>query len=149
MEFLNIFENMPGWFAGQGLMFWTAAGAVALGVTLILSAGYIQFKRIRTKPVLTFTPDLAEKPEPLEIPAEVPLDPQLNDDYQKSPEWLGTTTGKADSGELSLLLARLRKAADRLDVHQRSCGQHPVESVESPLKESREGVDYLFRTGTG
>jgi len=149
VEFLNIFENMPGWVAGQGVMFWTATGAVALGITLILSAGYIQFKRIRSKPVLTFTPDLAEKPEPLELPAEVPLEAQLNNDYQKAPVLLGTATGKADSREICLLLARLRKAADRLDGHQRSCGQHPVESVESPLKESREGVDYLFRTGTG
>jgi hypothetical protein len=149
VEFLNVIENTLGSIADQGIMFWSATGAVALGVTLILAAAYIQVHRIRSKSALPVTPDLAEKPAPVEMPVEVMVKPELKNDYQKPLVWLGTATGEAYSEELSLLLARLRKAADRLDGYQRSNGQHPVDSAESQLKESREGVDYLIRTGTG
>ena len=149
MEFLNVIENTLERFSDQGFMFWSATGAVALGVTLILAAGYIQFQRIRSKSVPQVATDLAEKPEPVALADEVPSKGKLNSDVQKELVWLGSTSKEADSGELRLLLTRLRKAADRLDGFQRASDQHPPETVESPLKESREGVDYLFRTGTG
>ena len=149
MEISNILENTLGSIAGQGFMFWAATGAVALGVTLILAAGYIQFQRIRSKPVPQVATDLAAKPAPAVLPDEVPSESKLNSDDQKELIWLGTPIKEANSGELRLLLARLRQAADRLDGFQRASDKHPSTSVESPLKESREGVDYLFRTGTG
>ena len=149
MEFPTAIENTLGRFADQGIMFWSATGAVALGVTLILAAGYLQFQRIRSKAGRPKITDLAAEPEPVDIPAELPLDTELNSGPQKALVWLGTNTGEANSEELSHLLCRLRKAADRLDSYQRTCGRQPADSTESPLKESREGVDYLFRTGTG
>lgn len=149
MEIANVIENTLGKLADQGYMFWSATGAVALGVTLILAAGYIQFQRIRSKSDPQVATDLAEKPEPAVLPDEVHSEPKLNSDDQKELIWLGTAIKESNSGELRLLLARLRKAADRLDGFQRAIDQHPVASIESPLKESREGVDYLFRTGTG
>ncbi len=149
MEISNVIENTLGRFSDQGYMFWSATGAVALGVTLILAAGYIQFQRIRSKSVPQVATDLAEKPEPVVLPDEVPSKAKLNINDQKELVWLDSTSKEADPGELRLLLTRIRKAADRLDGFQRASDRHPPAPVESPLKESREGVDYLFRTGTG
>ena len=148
MEFSNLIENTLGRVADQGFMFWTATGAVALGVTLILAAGYIQFQRIRSNSRAPQAPAPAENPELVQLPAETPLDPKMNEALQKPLVWLGTSGEEGNSEELGLLLDRLRKAADRLDAFKGSSGEIPPESHESPLKESREGVDYLFRTGT-
>lgn len=149
MEFLNVIENTLGRFADQGFIFWSATGAVALGVTLILAAGYIQFQRIRSKSRSPGITDLSEKPDPVALPPEASLEPILNEESQKPFVWLGEPTGEENSEELGFLLARLRKAADRLDAFQRTRGKHQEKSSESSLKETREGVDYLFRTGIG
>ena len=63
----------------------------------------------------------------------------------------GSVSGSVEqnSRELLLLLARLRSVSDRLDDFRRTYRHVPLDWVESPLKDSRDGVDYLFRTGTG
>ncbi len=149
MEFLNIIESALGRFAEQGYMFWSATGAVALGITLLLTAGIVQLRRFHSRSVLPMVPDLDEMTEPIEIPVEVDLAREVKAETQQEPIGLHSASEVVNPEELNLLVARLRKAADQLEDYSRSeMGMLP-QSFESPLKETREGVDYLFRTGTG
>ncbi len=150
MEILNIIESALGRFAEQGYMFWSATGAVALGITLILTAGIVQLRRFHSRSVLPIIPDLDQKTEPIETPVEVDLALEMKPEtQQKEAIGLNSTSEKVNAEELHPLLARLRKAADQLEDYSRSQVEMLPQSTESPLKETREGVDYLFRTGTG
>jgi len=133
----------------QGVMFWTAAGAVALGITLILISGVIQFRRLRGRA----TGQISEVPEYCAKPAHKVLDVPLN---QESPRATDASAEKTmpgqfeeNSGELLLLLARLRSAADQLEDYRHARLAAPHGPAQSSLKESCTGVDYVFRAGTG
>jgi len=161
--------------ADQGLMFWSATGAVALGTTLIFSAGILHLRKWRHRPSGKESSVPAANPgaEPFaEIAAEyaagqaaehntepVPVmaapDPaetlprrKMTAEIPKSPSRSAFASEKANSREMFLLLARLRSAADQLEDYRRAHGENPGPAGESPLKESLDGVDYLFRTGT-
>lgn len=135
--------------ANQGFMFWSAAGAVALGCTLVLTSGFIHFRRLRSRSGGPVLPTEIALPEPVIIPADIPLDQEMNEEPQKSAPEPVSRSNEPNTRQLRLLLSRLRTAADRLENFQHSSRTVPAKSAESPLKESTEGVDYLFRTGTG
>jgi hypothetical protein len=145
MELASVWRSM----ADQGLMFWLASGAVALGVTLILCAGIIQIRRLRGR----FVGKVSSLQE-----TKVPVVHKSTNQakiQEKSLENLNTLEApgprpeEMDSQELYLLLARLRSAADRLEKYRLFTRQNPASQAESPLKAYRDGVDYLFRAGTG
>ncbi len=135
--------------ANQGFMFWSATGAVALGFTLVLTSGFIHFRRLRSRNGGPILPTEMALPEPVIIPADIPLDQEMIEGHQKTAPEPGSGSPRPNTRQLRLLLARLRTAADRLEDFQHSSQPVPGKSTESPLKESTEGVDYLFRTGTG
>lgn len=137
------------YLSGQGLMFWTATVAVALGITLILTAGHLQWRRLRrgsAKPVFAVR---ASKRTTLADPAPEPAvrDMELpNKNFQiptSSPDQ------NLDPHEMGVLMARLRIAADRLASFQGSRLATPAILTDSQLKEDRPGVEYLFRAGKG
>lgn len=135
------------YLSGQGIMFWTATVAVALGITLILTAGHLQWRRLRRRtaePVFAVRaakratnsdpePDFLEK-EQKNNNLHIPSPPAY-----ESP----------DPQEMGYLMARLRIAADRLAGFQSSRLQTPSILPDSHLKEDRPGVEYLFRAGKG
>ena len=130
-------------------MFWSASGAVALGVTLILTAGIIQVRRLRTRACRPAVPNPADLPEPVAKVADIPLGGEMKEDSRKSPTGPGSRAEEQKDQESRLLLARLRHAVDRLEEFQRIRRDMPRKSAESSLKGCHGGVDYLFRTGTG
>jgi len=135
--------------ANQGFMFWFATGAVALGFTLVVTAGAIHFRRLRSRSGRHDLAATVALPEPMAIPADIPLNMEMNEESQKDALGPGSVSIEPNSRQLRLLLTRLRTAADQLEDLRQSSRPGPSKSAESSLKESPEGVDYLFRTGTG
>lgn len=159
MDWISMWNSV----ADQGALFWTATSAVALGLTLILVAGVMHLQRWRHRSSGTRSSELVSNSEAKPVMRQAPpavSDEQVQDstatpghrqesleiqNYSpRSPE----STGSTNSAEMLVLSARLRKAADRLEDHRRTNGENPVTTGDSPLKESLDGVDYLFRTGT-
>lgn len=145
MDFANTWQSI----AGNGFMFWSATAAVALGTTLILASGFIQVRRLfaRTERPVATAP--AALPEPAAEADDISLGPEMKMEPQNIPAGPGSGPVVQNSQELLLLRARLRSVADRLDDFRRTYRYVPLDWVESPLKDSRDGVDYLYRTGTG
>ena len=135
--------------ANQGLMFWSATSAVALGFTLVVTAGFIHFRRLRSRSGGPVPPARGALPEPVVISADIHLNQEMNENFPQDVLGFGSSSIEPDARQLRLLLARLRTAADQLEDFRHSRLSFPAESSESSLKESPEGVDYLFRTGTG
>jgi hypothetical protein len=152
--------------ADQGAMFWSATGAVALGTTLILSAGIMHLRRWRhrpsgkissvsatnpvAKPVAESKGEHAREPVPAMAapgPSETLSRRAMNADIPQSASRSAFASEKENSRDLLLLLARLRSSADRLEDYRRAQGENTAPAGESPLKESLNGVDYLFRSG--
>jgi hypothetical protein len=149
--------------ANQGALFWTATGTVALGVTLILSAGIMHLQKWRHRsgvqspslPTTRSKVGAGTHTAPQEISlgtlkdsAGTSVQVSENVTLPAGPPRASTPAGLAHSSEMLILLARLRTAADRLDEFRRQNGGNPAPTGESPLKEPLDGVDYLFRTGT-
>jgi hypothetical protein len=159
MDWTSMWNNV----GDQGTLFWSATGAVALGMTLILCAGILHLQRWRhgsvvkksSIPVTRSGAEPAAKPATQDVSAPpVPNHAETNDRRAATAEIpdfsAGTVSAErmAQSSEMVLLLARLHSAADRLEDYRQKNRQNPVSTGESPLKESLDGVDYLFRTGT-
>ena len=135
--------------ANQGFMFWSATSAVALGFTLVVTAGFIHFRKLRSRSGGPDLPARVALPEPIVIPADIPLNQEMNEAPHLDVLDSGSSSIEPNTRQLRLLVARLRKAADQLEGFRHSRLPFSAESSESSLKESPEGVDYLFRTGTG
>ena len=146
MEIASLSESV---IANQGVMFWAATSAVALGFTLVLTTVFIHFRTLRSRPCSPGLPATITLPEPIFIPADIPLKQEMNEKHQRDVLGPGSRSTEPNTRQLRLLLARLRTAADQLEDFRHSSRPDPVETAESSLKESPEGVDYLFRTGTG
>lgn len=145
MELASIWEEV----AGQGLMFWAATGAVALGLTLIMAAGVSQVKRNRSKAggpgrVVSHVEPAISGRAP-----EVRQEPEVKEQSRQNQPFPAAGIKQENSREMRLLLARLRSAADKLEDFRHSERELSGRAGESSLKDSRNGVDYLFRTGTG
>ena len=149
MDWVSTWDNL----SGQGIMFWSATVAVALGITLILTAGHLQWRRLRARPsnLVPARPDV----EPA-----APLDPRLVPSGQENgrenhpPNTRFQANSQSadqvdDRREMGVLMARLHSAADKLSEYHRSRLQIPAGIQDSRLKEDRNGVEYLFRAGKG
>ena len=142
-------------FDGQGIVFWAALAAVALGLTLLSVSIYLQVRKmvgsrkfLRRKtttqapvanPVATATPRITVSEDVNEATGLVPA----------------ATTGAPASApaadpRLANLLQRLKSSADRLDRIHGSLGRIDdlsATTTDSPLKPISEEVDYVYRTG--
>ncbi len=129
MDLTQLWESI----AGRSPMFLAATGSVALGITLIMTAGTVQLKRFRARP---------RNVVPLEIPLPV-MDVEkitANRDIPEKP---------VENTELRHLLLRLKVASDKLEKSRIAKGPETFHPADSPLKRSPSGVDYIFRAGTG
>ena len=129
MELTQLWESI----AGRNPMFLAATGSVALGITLILTAGIVQLKRFRNR---------SRHIVPLEMPLPV-ADVEKITVSQDIPE------KSAENAELRHLLRRSRAASDKLEKSRAKKGPDTFYPADSPLKRSPSGVDYIFRAGTG
>ena len=129
MDFTSIWE----YFAGQNSTSLAAVGSVALGITLILAAGIVHLKRVRT---------LSRQVAPVEIPVPVPQVEEIH-------EPVAAPTQAAENPELIHLLRRLKAAADKLDKKRADRLMKPALAGDSSLKRSPSGVEYIHRAGTG
>ena len=129
MDFINIWENI----AGRNPMFLAATGSVALGITLIITAGIVQLKRFQARSRHV-------------SPVEKPL---MSVDLENITNSTDHGDVSTENPELRPLLARLRAAADKLEKLTEFDGRNPVYPSDSPLKREPSGVDYIFRAGTG
>ena len=145
MELANTWQSI----ADNGIMFWAATGAVALGIALTLASGLIQVRRLRSRTDLPVAAVPSEHPEPAAQIDEIPLDREMKVKSQNDQVGPEPTSSEQISRELGLVRARLRSIADRLEDFQRTRRHRPLDRSESSLKDSHDGVDYLFRTGTG
>lgn len=129
MDFTAIWESI----AGQEPVFLAATGSVALGITLILMAGIVPLKRVRT-----WARPEAPAEEPRTLPTAV-----------VAPEHHQSRTEPARNPELRHLMTRLRAAADKLEHSTAANADYPDNPADSPLKKVPSGVEYIFRAGTG
>ena len=129
MDLINIWESI----SARSPMFLAATGSVALGITLIFTAGIVQLKRLRARS--RHVPRL-EKPKPAIAVEIIPL----------AEEFIAKS---AENPELLHLLRRLRTASDKLEKMRTRDVPDSIYPADSPLKRSPSGVDYIFRAGTG
>ena len=139
MDWVNMWEFL----SGQGIMFWSAAVAVALGITLILTAVHLQWRRRQAARIAGIQASVFPEPS-----------------FDATNEGTSPSSGAIDSAhrgdrstpdqaEMWDLVARLRVAADRLAEIQASSRTHPSIFDDSHLKDDRNEVEYLFRAGKG
>jgi hypothetical protein len=145
MDWVNMWDNL----LEQGIMFWSAIVAVALGVTLILTAGHLQWRRLRARPVTRVRALPIHEPETLSDPGEAHSGVEIVLQNGHLPVHILPAFPDEDRREMGVLMARLRSAADRLADLQGSRLQILSDDQDSQLKEGRNGVEYLFRTGKG
>jgi len=140
---MNLIENAQ-MLQGQGPIFWGAAAAVALGATLLVTAGWVQIRRLRRsrtstpggRKVVTVTENgyAATPPVAGMATAEAP------------PAAAAAPTPPLPDERLIALGARLSGAADRLEAMRASLKDQGRPG--SGLKETPNSVEYVFRSGT-
>lgn len=137
-------------FDGQGLVFWAAVTAVALGLTLLSVSIVFQIRRlvVRTSWRGARHQSVA-KPKPATVSPQVvateegyrPLRPARAAEQDKTP---------AADPLLESLLVRLKKSGDRLERLHSSLGPGELPGLvqrDSLLKETPEEVDYVYQAG--
>lgn len=155
-------------FDGQGLVFWGAVAAVALGLTLLSVSIVFQVRRMAggrgagrfgakgrsragrgadRSAGITVTEDGYRADGYL--PANNHPDPADDEAGPAAPENAATDVTAASEDMSERLLKRLRTAADHLDsIHStlrpRGAGAAPG---HSPLKGHLPGVDYVYKSG--
>lgn len=137
------------YLSGQGIMFWTATVAVALGSTLILAAVHLQWRRLRSRPAKHVSTE--QTPKPATLPDPVPVRPGGDRDPENETKSSGPQPAVFDQDhlEMGVLVSRLQSAANRLAAYQNSRLPNPTEIGDSYLKADPDGVEYLFRAGKG
>ena len=127
----------------QGPVFWVAAAAIALGVTLLVVA-LVQLLRRRLNARLAgdesaprSTPNLAPTAD-----IYVPTQPLVKPEFT-TPEPAVQPVGGEQS--LALLLRRLQSAGDRLEEVAGDLRHDESNRDESGLKEPHLDVEYVFR----
>ncbi|MBD3221102.1 hypothetical protein GF314_07635 [bacterium] len=142
----------------QGAVFWAAAAAIALGLTLLLAA-LVQGARqamVRRRGSPTAGAPAAD-PAPAGPSSPAPGVPGAPASTASIDQAAATTAYAAPGGwatpaaqgdeSLALLLRRLQAAGDHLEQIAADLGQAPVADVVSPLKSSLQDVEYVFRAG--
>ncbi len=146
-------------FDGQGIVFWAALAAVALGLTLLSVSIFFQVRKmVGSRPFLrrqSTTETAAARP----IAAAAPRITVTEDVYEATGFVPAATTAApapapasspAADPMLANLLQRLKSSADRLDRIHGSLGRSAgltATTTDSSLKTSSEEVDYVHRTG--
>jgi len=140
-------------FSGQGLVFWLAVTAVAIGLTLLSVSIVYQVRKILGTIRL---PKLKRVAAPKD--AGVSSQPHLQiteteTGYQAqayvTPQVDPTAESASVDPVLTGLLSRLRTSAERLENMHKSLDQTPFafsQNFESTLKVSSEDVDYLYKS---
>ena len=127
----------------QGPVFWVAAVAVALGVTLLVTA-LAQFVRQRSARRGAAADSAATIIPPATPAADiyVPTTPPVAQEFAPS-----APAGPPGGGDysLALLLRRLQSAGDRLEEVVGDFWPDESDRDESGLKDSLRDVEYVFR----
>ncbi|MBK9775248.1 MAG: hypothetical protein IPP62_02540 [bacterium] len=142
-----MFEGLRTLMTGQGPLFWGAAAAAALGAALLSAAlvmhlrrlgpafrrprlGRLRFRLRPSRPSRTAVPGLAKAVPGGYAPARPVMPSQAQ-----------APVG-AEAPDLEPLLARLRRASDRLAAIQ-------AETGDSRLKAAPARTEQLYRRGVG
>ncbi|MFT5233695.1 MAG: hypothetical protein ACI9UK_000165 [Candidatus Krumholzibacteriia bacterium] len=140
-------------FNGQGVIFWLAVTAVAVGLTLLSVSIIYQVRKILTQ---FKWPKRAIKAPAESISSPVPSQIQVTESatgyeargFVPSPI-VPATQATANDPILAQLLKRLQSSAARLEkIHSSldTASFAPNEAFESVLKVSSEDVDYLYKS---
>lgn len=131
----------------QGPLFWGAAAAAALGASFLVTALVLHLRRVRPavpggrkrrpRPAVRFS--LLRKPKPAPGPAVA-----VPGGYAPARPALARAAGTEapPAPDLEPLLARLRRAGDRLAAIQAEAG-------DSRLKATPPRTDQMYRRGVG
>ncbi len=137
-------EQLGALIDGQGLVFWGAVAAVALGLTLLLVTGLVYVrqwsrKRARAAGSGRGTPAAAALARGQAARAYgSPLDP-------------GGDAAAGDAAQVyqKALLSRLQAMGDRLEALAASLPAQDGRLRQSGLKHPPAGVEYVFKKGIG
>ncbi|MCP4292334.1 MAG: hypothetical protein GY780_10945 [bacterium] len=151
MQYQNIISN----FHTLGPVFWVAAVAIALGLTLLLVSVVVQLKKVATESqgkMFSFkmpSPKIKKTPirkNPLQASGQA-ID-KTNTGY--APRNHHSTPAISLSDDASPqnrdLVNRLQVAADALEEISTSMGKNNFTLGFSSLKADPDGVEYLFKT---
>lgn len=140
-------------FDGQGLVFWAAVTAVALGLTLLSVSIVFQVRKLAGHSWLRRLRRPGRAPQAKDAP---PLVTISGDSYHRSglaPTPVPAADAAADTDpRLPILLSRLKIAADRLEsicATLPDAGRPGAVAGYSPLKSALTDVDYVYKTGRG
>jgi hypothetical protein len=142
-------------FDGQGIVFWAALAAVALGLTLLSVSIFFQAQKMVGSRKFLRRKTTTQAPVASPVATATPRITVTEDVYEARGFVPAATTGapaSAPAADLRLanLLRRLKSSADRLDRIHVSLGRNDglsATATESPLKTASEEVDYVYRTG--
>lgn len=137
-----MFERLQPLLTGQGPLFWGAAAAAALGASLLMAALVMQSRRSGA----ARRPDRRRWRWPLRRPVRPGAARAVPGGYAPARPQLAGAVPPTPAGptapDLAPLLARLRRASDRLAALQ-------AESGDSRLKGHPAPTEQLFRRGVG
>jgi hypothetical protein len=128
----------------QGPLFWGAAAAAALGASLLAAALVLRLRRRSPVPRARRSPlrQLFRRPQGAPVPGAARAVPGGYAPSQPALARTPAATTTPAAADADLLLARLRRASDRLAALQAEAG-------ESRLKAGPARSDQLYRRGIG
>ncbi len=150
-------ENILNNLQNMGPVFWVAATACALGISLLVVAMLTQMRRLKLKlprfgsARLRRTVDAVQENPTTQAPAAADIIKTASG-YSAA-----TTAGPAQVAppiqglcpDTIALAARLKKAADTLEEIKQHLRSENMAPGFSGLKEEPAGVEYLFKTTVG
>jgi len=143
-------SQMQSLFDGQGMVFWAAVTAVALGLTMLSVSIVFQVRKMLGR---VTGPGRRARDRGPQVQAPVPTVPRVtvtSDGYRAAGFVPPRPATPAAEDMLNSLLERLRVSADRLERMHRSLGDSPGPSVrvqDSLLKDPSDEVDYVYQAG--
>lgn len=145
---------IQGLFDGQGIVFWSAVTAVALGLTLLSVSIVFQVRKMLAKTRIRFKRPVRSRRVETAPTAAEPRITVTENGYQADVFVPSTATPAPDHAAvdplLDSLLARLKVSADRLESIHTSLGHSSggtTTPADSPLKATGEAVDYVYKSG--
>ena len=144
-------DNLQALATGQGPLFWGAAAAAALGASLLAAALLLQLRRPRAgraRPRRRFQPVMRLRLPRLALFGRRPAAPGVARPVPggyapaRPGQPAAAPAPAAEAPDLDLLLARLRRASDRLAALQ-------APAADSRRKGTPARTDHLYRRGVG
>jgi hypothetical protein len=141
------FQNLLELARGQGLVFWAATGAIALGATLLVVALTQYLRRSLGRGVrrVVVAPPVSSAPPAPPVAVEVARAAAAYEPSTRAPLAALSPTDEAEEPSLALLLRRLQTAGDRLEEIAGEVQAHRRQGSESTLKEDLQAVEYVFK----